>query len=402
MKTLLSSPFADRTFMVGGCVRDRLLGIPATDIDYVVEATKEDFEGHFELDPVGNDFPVYIIEGNEVALTRREKSTGKTYSDFEITAIGVDIETDLSRRDFTMNSIAVKLTDGTMVDPFNGVKHIKDRKIVTVNEVAFEEDPVRILRAFRFAAKFGFDIDDLTMDLMVDSVENLEHVTKERVVLEIEKTYKQVHTGAQLVKYFELMLETGALEILFPPVAKLATVTAGPHEHHHGKSAFEHTMDVIARVKDAGHEFHIFMAALFHDTGKGVTPVDILPHHYEHEERSAEIAAEFLSTHRFSAKVKDFVPKAAAKHMRFHLLEKMSPKKAVRLVHDTRLDDFKDMVKVAEADHPFSAGQKEIVERLVATKTMKFDTARIAKSSEKRSEVIGQMVSHFKHLKRKM
>jgi tRNA nucleotidyltransferase (CCA-adding enzyme) len=400
MKSLLNSPFAEKSFVVGGFVRDTLMGLTPDDADYVVEATVEEFEAHFNLKTVGERFPIYIIESNEVALTRQEASTGSGYHDFELTAVGVDIEEDLARRDFTINSMAMKITNRRLIDPFNGGEHIKEKKLVTVFKKAFSEDPVRILRGFRFAAKFGFEIEAETLELMKVSVPDLGAITKERIVKELEKAYKQFTTGDQLVRYFELMLETGALEVLFPPVAKLAKVTAGPHEHHHGKTAFEHTMDAVRRAKDAEEKFHIFMAVLFHDVGKGETPEDVLPHHYEHERRSAEIAEAFLADHRFSAHVNNFVPVAARLHMRFRILDKLSPRKLARLAYETRLDTLKDLVRVAGHDHPFSVEDAKIVTKLLMLKSFKVDATRVKSAGDKRAEVLGQMTSYYKSLKK--
>lgn len=398
MKTLLNSPFAEKSFEVGGCVRDRLMGLEPDDIDYVVEATVADFEGHFGLKTVGDRFPIYIMEGNEVALTRQEESYGAGYHDFRLKAVGVTIEEDLARRDFTMNSMAIRITDGKLIDPFNGAKHIAEKKLVTVFTKAFSEDPVRILRGLRFAAKFGFEIEAWTKIMMMESVDALDAITKERIVKEFEKAYKQFTTGAQLRKYFELMLEVGALEVLVPPLAKLATVTAGPHEHHHGNTAFEHTMDAIERVKDADEKFYIFMAVLLHDIGKGETPEEILPHHYEHEKRSEELAAAFLADHRFSATVNKFVPTAAGLHMRFRILDKLSPKKMARLAYENRLSTLVDMVKVANADHPFTEAEWVLVDKLLKVKQMKVDHEDLKRHPDKRAAVLGQMVSYYRSL----
>lgn len=351
-----------RTYLVGGAVRDQKMGGVVEDHDFVVEATKEEFEKYHPQAPlVGKDFPVYLIDGCEVALTRTERSTGNGYGDFELDAVGVPIEADLGRRDITINAMAIRLSDWEFIDPFNGATDLERGNIRTMNVEAFREDPVRILRAARFAARFGFKLDSITAELMHESAAQLQFVTKERIVLELEKMWKQ---AAVPRVFFEVLADADALKFVFPEVDALRFVTAGPVEHHHGKTAFQHTMDTVTRAKGWNAKFHVFMAMVFHDTGKGQTDPELLPKHAGHEERSTDIAKEFFADHRFSKRVNEFVPKAAELHMKAHRVEEMSPRKMVRLAKKMGRRDFFDLFVVFDCDHPLNPKQVEILEKM--------------------------------------
>ena len=146
--TLLHSALAHKTYVVGGAVRDEFLGHTITDFDYVVEATEAEFRSVFpNAEMVGIDFPVFLIDGDEVALTRTERSNGKGYGAFEVTGVGVPIEDDLKRRDFTINAMARNIVTGKLVDPLNGRVDLATGTLRTTHDKSFKDDPVRILRA---------------------------------------------------------------------------------------------------------------------------------------------------------------------------------------------------------------------------------------------------------------
>jgi tRNA nucleotidyltransferase (CCA-adding enzyme) len=178
-----------KTFAVGGSIRNELLGKAAKDFDFVVaDTTEEEFLAIFpEAKKVGNSFPVYLLkdaEGNEheIALARSEKSTGVSYTDFEFVS-GVSIEEDLSRRDFTINSIARNVHTGELVDPHNGHHDLIHSRLRTININAFIDDSLRIYRGLRFACEFDFTIEENTLELMKASVGSLIHIPLERVDL---------------------------------------------------------------------------------------------------------------------------------------------------------------------------------------------------------------------------
>lgn len=337
----------EKTYSVGGSVRDELLGKEVSDFDYVVTATKEEFEKVFPEAPlVGKDFPVYLVNGDEVALSRTEKSTGNGYGDFVLEAVGVSIEDDLKRRDFTINSMAKDFT-GKLVDPFGGERDLERGLLRTVFVEAFEEDPVRILRGARFAARFGFELEHDTKRLMAKAAPKLAHVTKERIVKEMEKMYESTDTPS---KFFEVLSEIGALEFIFPDLERLTTVTAGPSMYHLGKTAFGHTMFAIDTAKSLDAKFHVFVAVLFHDLGKGTTDPEVLPHHYKHELRSLDLVTALMEKHRFPKKAKEFAILFAVKHMRMNVIEELTAKKLVHYLKSIPKHFHADFLIAAKSD----------------------------------------------------
>lgn len=258
-----------KAFRVGGNVRDEFLGLPCSDEDYVVEATEEQFRAVFPDAPfVGKDFPVFLVDGEDTALTRTEKSTGSGYGDFELDKVGVSIEEDLGRRDFTINSMARRMDDDSLVDPFNGAEDLANGILRTVFSQAFEEDPVRILRGARLAARFGFKFEEQTFGLMYAAAPLLTFVTKERIALEFEKMYKSAEKPSV---FFRHLANLDALKHIVAPLDALRFVPAGPVQYHGKKTGFAHTMEVIDRCKANGYSFKVFMGALAHDFGKATT-----------------------------------------------------------------------------------------------------------------------------------
>lgn len=355
-----------KIYRVGGSVRDELLGLTPTDLDFTAEATEEQFRKAFpESETVGKKFPVFIVNGNEVALTRSERSTGPRTGDVEITGLGVPIEVDLARRDFTINSIARCCLTGNLIDPHNGVEDLNARRLRTIFTAAFHDDPIRILRGARLAAKLGFTVEVETALLMRDAAPLLEGERKEMIVAELEKMYKQVDKPS---RYFTELVKIDALKHVIKPLDDLRFVTAGPVQFHHDQygnpiTAFQHTMLVIDRCKANGYSFEVFMACLCHDFGKAATPSEILPHHYGHELRSADIAYRFLEGHRFSSDVNKLVVVAAKHHMTFHWLTKMKAIKVVRFLKSIRPALLNEVIRVANCDHPLTEEQHHIIER---------------------------------------
>lgn len=213
----------DNTYLVGGAVRDLMLGNEPKDLDYVVtnftsdEIASININGE-EFKQVGADFPVFLFEGDEYALTRTERKNGCGYHGFEVNSDNVPLEDDLRRRDLTINAMAFK--DGKVTDPFNGVEDLKNKILRHVDEIGFKEDPLRILRVARFAARYSdFSIASDTLKMMKEMVENgeINFLTKERIWLEIEKVFLEKKSSI----FFNVLEQIGALEILFPELAQL-------------------------------------------------------------------------------------------------------------------------------------------------------------------------------------
>lgn len=362
--------FSKRAYLTGGAVRDEIMGKEPHDFDYVVaDTTEEEYENEFpDHNKVGKSFPVYIHAktGDEIALARIEYSTGNKYQEFE-TRTGVTICSDLARRDFTICSIAKHYVTCEIIDPFNGIADIKHKLIRTINPNSFIEDPLRILRGLRFASAFDFTIEAKTFQMMKDSVHLLKTITPERIVLELEKMYKQSNKPS---RFFELLNEIGGLDIHFSPLALLVDVYAGPSRTVHGdETAFEHVMDAGDRCKTKGYSFDIYLAAIFHDVGKYITSKSIEykegRHHYKHELFGLDVLNIYLPTMRFTAYQNKLITIVCKEHM-IHSMEKMKPVKLVRFYKRIK-SVYNDFIKACNCDCPLTLEHMKIFTNLEQT-----------------------------------
>ncbi|WP_107879369.1 multifunctional CCA addition/repair protein [Neisseria animaloris] len=268
-------------YLVGGAVRDALLNLPVTDRDWVVVGADAADMLAAGFQPVGKDFPVFLHPESheEYALARTERKTAKGYAGFAFYAAkDVTLEQDLLRRDLTINAMAQD-SDGLVIDPFGGRRDLQ-HKILRHVSPAFAEDPVRILRTARFAARYGFDVAPETMELMKRMVENGEAdaLVAERVWQELAKGLME----KQPRRMFEILRECGALEILLPEVDALFGVPQRADYHPEVDSGI-HTMMVLQCAADMDLSLPERYAALLHDLGKARTPADILPKHHGHD-----------------------------------------------------------------------------------------------------------------------
>ena len=279
-----------QVYLVGGAVRDEQLGLPAKERDWcVVGATPAEMKqaGYRQ---VGKDFPVFLHPetGEEYALARTERKTAAGYHGFEFhTDPSVTIEDDLGRRDLTVNAIA-RDASGKLVDPYGGLGDIRDRVLRHVSD-AFVEDPVRVLRVARFAARFthlGFVIAPETMSLMrsIAASGELDALVPDRVWKETELAL----TGRDCRVYFETLRECGALEVLFPEVDRLFGVPQ-PAQWHPEIDTGIHVMMVLDQAEKLSPDLEIRFAALVHDLGKGTTRKYSLPSHPGHETRGVKL-----------------------------------------------------------------------------------------------------------------
>ena len=274
-----------KTYLVGGAVRDRLLGIAVKDRDHVVVgATPEEMlrEGYR---PVGKDFPVFLHPqtNEEFALARTERKSGRGYHGFVFhTDPGVTLEEDLRRRDLTINAIAED-ENGALIDPFGGVRDI-EAKVLRHVSPAFAEDPVRVLRIARFAARFasrGFRIAEETLALMRQMVAagEVDHLVPERVWAETQKALTEPTPSA----FLRALRACGALRILFPEVDALYGVPQRAEFHPEVDTGAHLELVVDMAAKLAPGDALIGFCALVHDLGKALTPADVLPRHIGHE-----------------------------------------------------------------------------------------------------------------------
>lgn len=302
-----------RTYVVGGAVRDALLGLPVKDRDWVVVGATPDEMLARGFRPVGKDFPVFLHPQTqeEHALARTERKTGRGYAGFAFhTAPDVTLEEDLARRDLTINAIA-RDADGTLIDPYGGVADLHARVFRHVSP-AFAEDPVRILRVARFAARFAdFSVAPETVALMRAMVDNgeVDHLVAERVWQEFARGLMEAHPARMI----RVLRDCGALARLLPELDRLFGVPQ-PAQHHPEIDTGEHVLMVVEQAAARAHSLPVRWAALLHDLGKGETPAAILPHHYGHEARSADLARQVSGRLKAPVDCRDLAVMVAREH----------------------------------------------------------------------------------------
>jgi len=321
-------------YCVGGAVRDQLLGLAVQDRDYVVVgATPEEMVAQ-GYRPVGKDFPVFLHPHthDEYALARTERKTAKGYKGFQVYATPeVTLEQDLSRRDLTINAIA-QAADGHLIDPHDGLADLKAGILRHVSG-AFVEDPVRILRLARFAARFTtFTVADETSALMREMVQNgeVDALVPERVWQELAKGLMEVQPS----RMFEVLRQCGALQKILPELDRLWGVPQ-PALHHPEIDTGVHVMLVVDYAAKQNYPLPVRFAALMHDLGKGTTPIDILPRHIGHEERSVNLVKSLCQRLRVPNDSRDLAVIVARLHGKMHRAMEMRPDTLLNLLHDT-------------------------------------------------------------------
>lgn len=315
-----------KIYKVGGAIRDKLLGLPVEDTDWVVVgATPQEMES-LGYQQVGQYFPVFLHPQTkeEYALARTERKTAPGYKGFRVHAApDVTLEDDLQRRDLTINAMA-ETTDGKLIDPFGGANDIHARRLRHVSE-AFTEDPVRILRVARFAARFiplGFQVADETIALMRKMVEagEVDALVPERVWAELVRALGEERPS----QFFEVLRSCGALAILFPEIERLFGVPQ-PRQHHPEIDSGIHVLMVLDRAAMLSDDARVRFAALVHDLGKGVTPAEEWPRHISHEEKSVELIKSLCERLRAPNEFRDLAILAARYHTRCHNAAELRP-----------------------------------------------------------------------------
>jgi tRNA nucleotidyltransferase (CCA-adding enzyme) len=315
-----------KVYLVGGAVRDKLLGLPGQDRDYVVVgATPEQMVAQ-GFKPVGADFPVFLHPETkaEYALARTERKSGRGYKGFTVYAASdVTLEDDLRRRDLTINAMAEDEA-GNLVDPFGGAADLRARVLRHVSP-AFAEDPVRVLRVARFAARFaerGFRVADETIALMraiVDAGE-VDHLVAERVWAELERALGERTPE----KFFQVLRDCGALAKLFPEIEALFGVPQ-PVEHHPEIDTGVHTLLVLAAAARLAREPIVRFAALVHDLGKGTTPKEEWPKHVGHEERGVALVRALCQRYRVPNDYREIALLVTRFHLHCHRALELRP-----------------------------------------------------------------------------
>ncbi|HDL4654482.1 TPA: multifunctional CCA addition/repair protein [Mannheimia haemolytica] len=346
-------------YLVGGAVRDQLLGLPVKDRDFLVVGAAAEQLLAQGFQQVGADFPVFLHPETkeEYALARQERKNGNGYNGFICDfSPNVTLEQDLIRRDLTINAIAQD-ENSTLFDPYGGVQDLENRLLRHVSP-AFSEDPLRVLRVARFAARFhsfGFTIAPETLKLMREMVQSgeLKHLTAERVWLETQKAFETDNPHV----YFDILRLIGALKVLFPELDRLFGVPQPP-QHHPEIDSGKHTLMVLQQAKrlakKAENPTALLFAALCHDLGKGLTPADILPHHYGHEVKGIQPTRELANRLKIPTEIKDFALLVTEYHTHCHKMAELRPETVIKLFNSLDVwrkpNRFFDFLFACEAD----------------------------------------------------
>ena len=384
-----------KIYSVGGAVRDELLGLPVKDRDHVVVGSSPEALIGLGFRPVGKDFPVFLHPETheEYALARTERKTAKGYRGFEIYASPeVTLNDDLARRDLTINAMA-KDDEGNIIDPFGGIADL-EAGILRHISPAFSEDPVRVLRVARFAARFGFRIADETLALMNEMVHNgeVEALVPERVWQELARGLME----AKPSRMFYALKECGALSRILPEIDVLFGVPQSPI-HHPEIDTGLHVMLVLDHAASQNYPLEVRFCALTHDLGKGSTPPQDCPHHPGHEERGIGLVRDLCERIRVPNDCRDLAMVTARYHgVVHHAMELES-----EAIHDLFLGmdafrktwRFSDFLNACASDFRGRPGYQDSpypqAERLktALSAALSVDAGAIAKKSQGPNEI---------------
>ena len=330
-----------KVYLVGGAVRDQLLGKDVQDKDYVVVGATPQTMLQLGYQQVGKDFPVFLHPKTkaEYALARTERKSGKGYKGFEVYASpDVSLEEDLKRRDITINAIAQDEA-GNIIDPCGGKADLENKIIRHVTE-AFVEDPLRVLRVARFHARFaedGFSIAPETMELMrtLANSGELEALVPERVWVEVYKALMESRPD----QFFLTLRDCGALKVLFPEIDNLFGVPQRKDYHPEIDTGI-HTMMVLQQSVKLGGDAEVRFAALLHDLGKAETPADVLPRHVGHEQRSLPLIKKICQRFRVPKTYQKLALLVAEYHGGMHRISELKSTTLLKLMES--LNVFRD------------------------------------------------------------
>ena len=398
-------------YQVGGAVRDRLLGLTLKDRDYVVTGATPEQMATLGYLPIGKDFPVFLHPKTkqEYALARTERKTARGYAGFSFnTDPAITIEQDLSRRDLTINAIAED-QDGNLIDPFNGQQDIKDRILRHVSD-AFVEDPVRVLRVARFAARFshlGFTLAAETQSLITEIGKSgeLDTLVPERVWTEMHKALAE--SDPQV--FFTTLRDCQVLNLLFPEIDNLFGVPQTAKYHPEVDTGI-HLMLCLKKAAELDFDNEVRFAVLTHDLGKANTPQDILPSHHGHERRGIKLTQAFCKKWRVPKNSTDLAVMTCEYHTHIHRMYELKPSTILKLFSQTdiyrRPERFIKMTQACVADARGRTGfendpypQADYACRL-AKQINDLDLSSVIKSGVQGSE-LGQAIHQYRleHLK---
>jgi tRNA nucleotidyltransferase (CCA-adding enzyme) len=344
-----------KIYRVGGCVRDRLLDLPITDIDWVITGATVDQMQNAGYQSVGKDFPVFLHPKTkqEYALARSERKTGPGYHGFEFdTDPLITIEQDLSRRDLTINAIAED-KNGHLIDPYGGQADLEKRILRHVS-YAFVEDPVRVLRAARFAARFhhlGFKLAPETIQLIrkMGQSGELSTLVAERVWTEMSRALGEGNPSV----FFETLRECDVLATLFPELDDLFGVPQTAKYHPEIDTGI-HVMMALEKSAQLNFDIETRFAVLMHDLGKAITPADILPSHHGHEQRGVKLVKSFCKRWKVPKAHTELALITTEYHTHVHRALELKPATLLKLFAKTDVfrkpERFKKMVQACLSD----------------------------------------------------
>lgn len=310
-----------KIYLVGGAVRDHLLDLPVTDRDWVVVGSSVEEMLAQNFKQVGKSFSVFLHPQTkeDYALARTERKTGKGHQGFSVDVSSqITLEQDLARRDLTINAIA-KNESGDLIDPFNGVQDLENRVLRHVSS-AFVDDPLRVLRVARFAARLGFRIAPETLLLMqeISASGELEFLTVERIWNEFALAMKERYPS----RFIMVLRSCHALAILFPEIDCLFGVPQSA-QHHPEIDTGVHTLMSLTQAARLSAEPTIRFATLLHDLGKGTTRKDTLPHHYGHEERGVKLIMALCQRYRAPKRYQELAIQVSRHHLICHRVKEL-------------------------------------------------------------------------------
>ncbi|MGO8857525.1 MAG: multifunctional CCA addition/repair protein [Steroidobacteraceae bacterium] len=344
-----------QVYLVGGAVRDALLGLPVKERDWVVVGGTREELLRMKYREVGRDFPVFLHPESheEYALARLERKVAPGYRGFAVEfGPEVTLEEDLARRDLTINAIA-QSADGTLVDPYGGKRDIESRTLRHISE-AFIEDPVRVLRVARFAARFaplGFHIAPQTVAMMRSMVarHEVDALVAERVWQETEKALREPSAST----FFKVLRECGALKPIYPEIDALFGVPQPPQWHPEIDTGM-HTLLALDQAVAISADTRVRFAALVHDLGKGVTPRSEWPSHRGHEERSVALIEALCARLRLPSDYRELAVLVARYHGLVHRAFELRPKTLLEFMERAdafrRPERFAQVLLACEAD----------------------------------------------------
>ena len=322
-------------YLVGGAIRDKLLGIVNHDEDYCV--TGISFEEFKELFPEayirGKDFHVFSMDNKEFAIARKERKIGIGHNSFDVEVDKkITIEEDLERRDITINAIAKEVLTDKIIDPFHGREDLKN-KIIRAVSSHFAEDPLRVYRVARFASQFNFHVEENTMQMMKLLKSELSSLAVERVYHELSKALLTDKPS----RFFDVLKEADVLDIHFKEVYDLIGAEQ-PLKYHPEGDSYNHTMIVLDRVADKTktlsdrRKLELCFSAFVHDLGKGTTPKEEYPHHINHEKRGAQLVKNMGNRLKLPTRLIKCGVTSCLEHMRGGIFDKMTVSKKVSFI----------------------------------------------------------------------